>query len=130
MTSQELLHWYNHERPQLSRTNSKGAQHGSTIQGVSGVLRSSILFEAIDKVRVENMWVSSQSELEKQRVFDGEESGWRTAPIGRHSGEVMLWGARPLDVVVEKAIASKRQLKKFPHFLQKAITKKLQEEEE
>jgi hypothetical protein len=96
MTSRQLLEWYNHERPQLSRTNSKGAQHGSTMQGISSVLRCSILFDA---------------------------------PFETLEG-AKIWGARPLSDVVEKAIASKRQLKKFPHFLQKAITEKLQEESE
>lgn len=95
MTSRQLLEWYNHDKPQLSRSNSKGAQHGSTIRGLSSVLRSSILFEVVQ--------------------------------IGSESN---IWGARPLGDVVERAIASKRQIKKFPHFLQKAITEKLQEESE
>lgn len=96
MTSRQLLEWYNHDRPQLSRSNSKGAQHGSTIQGVSSVLRSSILFE----------------------------------PYFETLNGAKIWGARPLSDVVERAIASKRQLKKFPHFLQIAITEKLQGESE
>lgn len=98
MTSRELLEWYNHDRPQLSRSNSKGAQHGSTIQGVSSVLRSSILFEVVS--------------------------------VSTHQRVLSVWGARPLSDVVERAIASKRQLKKFPHFLQLAIKEKLQEESE
>lgn len=112
MTSRQLLEWYNHDRPQLSRSNSKGAQHGSTIRGVSSVLRSSILFEVVS-VSTHHI---SYSEAHQDRAH--------------RKRVVSVWGARPLDMVVERAIASKRQLKKFPHFLQKAITEKLQEESE
>lgn len=96
MTTRQLLEWYNHERPQLSPTHAKGAQHGSTMQGVSGVLRSSILFDA---------------------TFETLEGA-------------KIWSARPLSDVVERAILSKRKIKKFPHFLQLAIKEKLQEESE
>ena len=96
MTSRQLLEWYNHERPQLSPTHSRGAQHGSTTNGVSSVLRSSILFEK----------------------------------VGKEDERHAIWGARPLGDVVEKAIASRRQIKKFPHFLQVAIKEKLTEVEE
>jgi hypothetical protein len=42
------------------------------------------------------------------------------------NGLVAVWDARPLDDVVERAIASKRHIKKYPMFLQKAIQERLE----
>tara|TARA_R100001163_G_scaffold63419_2_gene55323 strand:+ start:1026 stop:1409 length:384 start_codon:yes stop_codon:yes gene_type:complete len=43
-----------------------------------------------------------------------------------NNGLVALWYVRPLDVVVERAIASRRPIKKYPLFLQKAILERLE----
>tara|TARA_B100001175_G_scaffold274545_1_gene248878 strand:- start:1799 stop:1969 length:171 start_codon:yes stop_codon:yes gene_type:complete len=40
------------------------------------------------------------------------------------------WVARPLHLVVQRAILSKKQITTFPHFLQKAIRDELGEGEE
>ena len=42
------------------------------------------------------------------------------------NGLVAVWDARPLDDVVDRAIASKRHIKKYPMFLQKAIQERLE----
>jgi len=42
------------------------------------------------------------------------------------NGLVAVWDARPLDDVVDRAIASKKPVKKYPMFLQKAIQERLE----
>ena len=38
---------------------------------------------------------------------------------------VYVWKARPMEVVIEKAIASKSPPDKYPHFLKKKIEQRL-----
>tara|TARA_R110002020_G_scaffold41190_2_gene121437 strand:+ start:61 stop:219 length:159 start_codon:yes stop_codon:yes gene_type:complete len=50
--------------------------------------------------------------------------------MGRKSNKARganLWAARPLDIVVEKAIASNRPIEKYPAFLQKEMRRVLDE---
>jgi|TARA_Y100001937_G_scaffold34766_1_gene49656 hypothetical protein len=42
-------------------------------------------------------------------------------------GKLGVWDARPLDVAVSRAIASRKPIKKFPMFLQEKIKERLDE---
>jgi len=94
MSAKAIMNWYNHDREQRS-THSKGAQHGTSIRIISGVLSRSLLFEVVKPAEKKD-------------------------PYG-----YITWGARPLDEVVEKAIASKRPIEKYPLFLRNAMKEKI-----
>jgi len=94
MSAKALMTWFNHDRQQRS-AHSKGAQHGTTIYILSGVLSRSLLFEVVKPA-------------EKKDAYG-----------------FITWGARPLDEVVKRAIASKRPIKKYPLFLRNAMKEKI-----
>jgi len=94
-SAKTIMTWYNHDREQRSN-HSKGAQHGTSIHILSGVLSHSLLFEIVER-----------------------------APIEDSHGYI-TWGARPLDEVVVRAIASKRPIKKYPMFLRHAMKEKME----
>tara|TARA_R100000008_G_C3581771_1_gene169034 strand:- start:1211 stop:1687 length:477 start_codon:yes stop_codon:yes gene_type:complete len=118
-STQDLLSWYNHERPQMSK-HTKGAQHGASVHELGGCLSSCILFEkmgTVPRAKVEAFIAQSQEPNNQGKFF--ETFSKRTAY------EIAVWKARPMDEAVERAIASKRPIKKYPHFLQKEINKKI-----
>tara|TARA_R100001082_G_scaffold110211_1_gene89497 strand:- start:2122 stop:2439 length:318 start_codon:yes stop_codon:yes gene_type:complete len=79
-----------------------------TPNALSNLMRRSLLFECVGK------------ENKKGKAIDYER---------KDGNSVNLWVARPLDIVVERAIASKRPVKKYPAFLQKEMRRVLDAED-
>lgn len=111
MTAFELKEWYNETE-----------NYGSTSESLSQVLRTSILFEKGEQVRWPPSMDSKRPSLgagtTPQQNYDTRKPRYWTT----------LWHPRPIGDVVAKAIASKKPIKKFPHFLQLEIKKVLGEE--
>lgn len=99
-TASEIAHWYNAVRD----TNTGNSKHDTYY------------------VRGQNYGTNARQVsniMAKSLLFE---------KVGEtvNNGLVALWYVRPLDVVVERAIASKRPIKKYPLFLQKAILERLE----
>jgi hypothetical protein len=104
MTYYEVVDWYNNTDHRLFKDKAGGAQHGTTGYVVSNILARSILFEE-DGVKIEARQGNSK---------------WSSRPY-------KLYRARDIDIIVQKAIASKKPLKVFPSFVQKEIRRVLHE---
>ena len=113
-TAHEIVWWYMEEYaagtkgPDGYSTRSGMANSPPTPTALSNVMRRSLLFECVGK------------EKRNGKVVDYERTD---------TNSVNLWVARPLDVVVERAIASKRPVKKYPAFLRKEIRRVLDAED-
>jgi len=99
MTYYELTEWYNNTDHRMLKDKAGGAQHGTTGYVVSNILAKSMLFEE-DGYKEEARGISWSSRKYK------------------------LYKARPIDEVVERAIASRRPLKRFPKFVRQEIERR------
>lgn len=96
MTSPDIYHWYMDEfdRNNPSRKYARGANHGLlSINSLANIMKSSILFEKVGRTK---------------GAFNGKQGH-------------IIFEARPIDVVIEKALASRKPIHKFPMFLEKEL---------
>ncbi len=96
MTSPDIYHWYMEEfdRNNPSRKYARGANHGLlSINSLANIMKSSILFEKVGRTK---------------GAFNGKQGH-------------IIFEARPIDVVIEKALASRKPIHKFPMFLEKEL---------
>ena len=113
-TAHEIVWWYMEEYAGGTKgrdgyyTRSGMANSPPTPNALSNVMRRSLLFECVGK----------------------EKKNGKTVDYDRtDTNNINLWVARPLDVVVERAIASKRPIEKYPAFLRKEIRRVLDAED-
>ena len=113
-TAHEIVWWYKEKYAAGTKgsdgyyTRSGMANSPPTPNALSNVMRRSLLFECVGK------------EKRNGKVVDYERTD---------TNSVNLWVARPLDVVVERAIASRRPIEKYPAFLRKEIRRVLDAED-
>ena len=103
MSSSDIYHWYMTEfdRSNPDRKYARGANHGLlSINSLANIMKSSILFEKIGRTK---------------GVFDGKQ------------GHV-VFEARPLDVVIKRALASRKPINRFPMFLEKELRRVVDED--
>jgi len=113
-TAHEIVWWYKEQYAAGTKgsdgyyTRSGMANSPPTPTTLSNVMRRSLLFECVGK------------EKRNGKVVDYKRTD---------TNSVNLWVARPLDVVVERAIASRRPIEKYPAFLRKEIRRVLDAED-
>lgn len=113
LTAHEIISWYMDEyaagTTAKNRTQVRSGMQNSvpTPADLSNIMRRSLLFECVGKERK-----------------DGRVEEYKHRGQGGHN----LWIARPLDVVVQRAIASRRPIEKYPAFLRKEIRRVLDAE--
>ncbi len=103
MSSSDIYHWYKREfaRSNPDRAHARGANHGLlSINSLANIMKSSILFEKVGRTK---------------GVFNGKQ------------GHV-VFEARPLDILVERALASRKPIHRFPMFLEKELRRVVDED--
>jgi hypothetical protein len=82
------------DRNNPNRKYARGANHGLlSINSLANIMKSSILFEKVGRTK---------------GAFNGKQGH-------------IIFEARPIDVVIERALASRKPIHKFPMFLEKEL---------